>query len=84
MIDRLGGDRIDIGDRLARVAQRAVDRVSERVDRLGLALAGDHEPGAAMRGEIFRDAGDPFQRFGIEAAARNVGRFARSRADGNG
>ena len=43
LVDRLGFGGLHIDDRAAGVAERAVHRVRERVDRRGLRVAGDHD-----------------------------------------
>ena len=72
LIGRLGLHRVGIDDGCSGIAERLVHRVRQRVHNRRLAVARDHEAGAAMRLEIFGDGGDPLERGVVRAGLADL------------
>jgi hypothetical protein len=58
-VDQAGLDWVGVGQRLADIAERCVDRVGQRVDSRRLLVAGDHKALAAAVLEILCERGKP-------------------------
>ena len=71
LIDRTRLDRIGVEHRLARVAERRVHRMRERVHDRRLSFAGDDDAGAAMGVQIVANGGEPRLRVGRQRRRRD-------------
>ena len=75
LVHRIDFDRLDVGHRLAHVAERRVERVREGVDKWRLILANHNERGSAVRRQVASHRFDP--------ACRNLDAGVRALRNGD-